>query len=223
MSNYSAYQDHLPSFKKLLEVVDTSTHPKRLLEFGLGESTLEFVKMFDHVHSVELFSPNLVPKDWYYSIEKKLGDNPKWTADLVEMTPAMRKIEEEIRLKNIVNNRVWDPESELAQDIREIVVNAINASEPDIIFVDCGSHCRGEILKFIMTTHEDYNANFLVAHDTSWPDLRYSYHLLQNLGNNGDVKTDWIKRQYFKEGAGTTIWMRSTNAIKRIREQRDKK
>jgi len=215
-----AYSDHLPSFKKLLEVVDTKTYPKRLLEFGLGNSTFELLKMFDHVHSVELYSGLLVPKDWFNNVSKKLENDPKWSGELVEMPETLRKVEDEIRVKGVVNNRVWDAESQLGQDIKEIVVNAINSCEPDIVFIDAGSHCRGEIARYLMDNHMDFPANFIVIHDTNWGDLRYGYNNIIE-GNNGDTRSDWITRQYFKDGSGTKIYMRSSNAVKKYREQKN--
>ena len=214
----NAFNDHLKSFKKLLDSLEEVNQPKKLLEFGLGESTMELVKLFDHVHSVELYTGVLVPKDWFYSIERKLKDNPKWSGELIDMPETLRNVEVEIRQRNIVNNRLWDPESQMGKDIKEIVVNAINNSEADIVFVDAGSHCRGEIVRYIMDNHMDLPVNFIVVHDTNWGDNRYNYRIIPEF-KNGSYYEDWVKRQYFKDGSGTTIYFRSVTALKKYKER----
>jgi hypothetical protein len=144
---------------------------KNIAEFGLGEGS-KFLK-----DNCELL----------HSIEIDVRDNQKYWAEHVEELLSYDK--ERFKLTVIKYEDKWD--EELKTKIDEVFTGKY-----DLVFVDSGSHARGELVNYCF----DKKIPFIVAHDTSHGIDAYGWNLIDN-----NPKYD---KTVFSDGQGTTIWSR---------------
>lgn len=169
----SEYQDHLPTWRHLHAKYDLSG--RSLLEYGCGSGTRQLTKLFSRCHSVELWHHEFLSLDWFRNLSEEMSGG-KWSGRDVEVCQEILEAERAIRGGRIDTRAFSGPAVDW---LRGVIRADVEASRPYFVFVDPGIHMRGEIARIVM---EERLARVVVVHDHAWPDDRYGYHLLADIG-----------------------------------------
>lgn len=145
-----------------------------VLEFGLGEGTRFFLDRAK-TKSVE-FMAQPSHHEWMEKCKEDFKDRKNWELEAIETTDSFNDT-----VKKAVER---------------------NLKGYDFAFVDCGIHCRTDILNMLFG-----HVPIIAAHDTSFGHEDYGWNNIQGEG---------YERMDFPEGQGTSVWVKKETLTNKI-------
>jgi len=158
------WTDHLPVFDALFSTVKVSS----FLEFGTGDGTLFFLERCPSVTSVEMAtrSRRELHTAWYDTCVARYSGFGNWNHSLYECGDDLSNADEAAqRGERLLGRHGPGYLGEIAE-----LVAGLTASSPDVAFVDCGVHARGDIVNALFG-----KVPLIVAHDMGGSPVEYGW------------------------------------------------
>lgn len=145
-----------------------------IVELGCGDGTKELFKFADKVVSLEIVTDKA--NNWLGKVTVPDGSN--WQSELF----------------------VANDNYNITPEIKEYLDSSIEKYKPDLVFVDCGIHCRGAIVQHLFG-----KVNYIAAHDTGQHshegrDDPYGWKLIS-------IPSEYTAKFY--GGQGTSIYIKN--------------
>lgn len=157
-------------WQNIFSKVIGQTNPHTIFEFGLGEGSKFLANNCSRLISYEVIVRD-EQKGWADYVKSQINDK--------EFILIVDEFED-----------TYNTEMKLRFTL------LLEKYEPDIVFVDSGCHCRGEIINLCI----DLKIKIIIAHDTNHGKNEYEWGLVEN-------------KDYFtykdENGQGTTVWSAS--------------
>lgn len=165
--------DWQPAVEKLHELFPF----QKVLEFGLGDGTQWFLDHCDEVHSIELHA-NPQTQNWYPMCLERYKDNKNWHPEFFSCDGDMQLTDS---MKDYICGRLF---------------NRLTPKNFDLIFVDPGVHCRGDITNLCYD-----HARVIAVHDTNVGHQNYGWAKMEGKGYYR-IDTTWCSTE------GVTFWIK---------------
>ncbi|HSX11031.1 MAG TPA: hypothetical protein VLF94_04880 [Chlamydiales bacterium] len=183
------WTDHVRSFHQLFQVQSVDN----FLEFGMGRATHFFLKHCQNVTSIELVveSRRKDVEPWYEKCNHAFSIYTHWC-------PSMHVFSARFDIADQRAHEQLDPatiDNTYLLEIDQLCDQVFCDQHFDLVFVDPGTHIRGDIVNALFN-----RADIIAAHDTACTQHRmFGYYKVRCPDNYEEIVS--------KYGSGVTFWI----------------